>query len=241
MTWKVYSIQYFGGYSTYACSHREVTEGQDAAFLAVVNEIEQAKDGYTAGETAEAVQTLFENLTTYLPAIEVKDSIDISFVMDDAGLDTGTSWSGLPALTNGMLRTTNTEVFTATQQCPVKLPLGAYGLLVRGYQRPGSASTCVKEYANGVNNVNAYVTFNTKTLRLKHIAQGGGSSRLNEGGIETGYSGIYVPTNLTAINAYLAAGRYDNLLKQTFAASKTATIGIKNTRTRCSPSSSDGS
>ena len=220
-----------GSKTVAAARHREVTEGQDDAFMAVVNEVEQAKADYNASETEAAVNTLFGNLIDYLPAVEVLDSIDISFVMDDAELATGANWEGLPALTNGMLRTTNTPVFTATQAIPTKLPIGEYGLLVRGYQRPGTSSNAVKDYVAGTNNVRAFMTFNTKSQKLMHIAQGGASTKLNQGGTETNYSGIFVPTNLTATKAYLAAGRYDNLLKVKFTSAKAVTVGLKTTQT----------
>lgn len=207
--------------------HHEMEKGQDAAFIAVVDGVEQAKADYTAAETEEAVQTLFYNLVEYLPAIEVIDSIDISFVIDDADLNTGSGWDGLPKLTNGRIQSTNTAAFTATQQIPVKMPKGQYALLARGYQRPGAIATAVKDYINGKNNVKATLTFNSKTLRLKHIAQGGADTKLDQGGNESLYSGIYLPTNNAAIEAYLNAGRYDNTLRLEHLSSRIMTVGIK--------------
>ena len=217
-----------GSKTVAASQHKEREEGQDAAFVAVVEDIEQAKADYTSAETEEAVQTLFTNLIEYLPAIEVLDSIDISFVMDDAELATGSGWEGLPQLTNGMINSANNDVFTATQQIPVKMPEGQYGLLVRGFQRPGAISTAVKDYVDGKNKVRTYITLNGKTLLLKHIAQGGEETKLGQGGTETLYSGIYVPSNNAAYEAYMNAGRYDNLLKSEFTTARTITVGLKS-------------
>ena len=219
-----------GSKAVAASPHTETTEGQDEAFLAVVTSIEQAKDYYNTAETEEAVQTLFDNLTAYLPAIALSDSIDISFVLDDAELTTGAGWEGLPELTNGLLRTTNTAVFTATAQTPVKMPKGKYGILARGFQRPGAAATAVKDFVGGKNNVKATITLNNKSLKLMHIAQGGADAKLNQGGTESIYSGIYVPANNTAFEAYFNAGRYDNLLAMEQSAAKVVTLGIKVTQ-----------
>ena len=220
-----------GSKTVTAARHHELEAGQDAAFIAVVDGVEQAKSDYTAAETEEAVQTLFNNLAEYLPSIEVVDSIDISFVLDDAELNTGSGWEGLPTITNGMIRSTNNAVFTATQQIPIKMPKGEYGLLARGYQRPGAISTAVKDYMSGNNNVKATLTLNSKTLKLKHIAEGGADTKLDQGGNESLYSGIYVPTNSVAIEAYLNAGRYDNLLKLNQIATRAITVGVKQTQT----------
>ena len=216
-----------GSKAVVASPHSEVNEGQDAAFLAVVEDIEQAKSDYTAAETEQAVETLFGNLVEYLPSIAVHDSIDISFVLDDAELNTGSGWEGMPQLTNGMILTTNTPVFTATQQIIGKMPIGEYGLLVRGYQRPGVIATAMKDYVDGKNSVRAFITLNTKTQRMKHIAQGGADTKLGQGGSELKYSGLYVPGNNAAINAYFEAGRYDNLVKMKFTTARTVTVGLK--------------
>ena len=209
--------------------HNETEAGQDAAFTAVVDGVVQAKANFTPAETEEAVQTLFNNLVEYLPTIEVLDSIDISFVLDDADLNTGSGWNGLPQLTNGMIHSTNTATFTATLQSPVKMPKGEYGLVARGFQRPGAISTAVKDYMSGNNKVKACITLNTKTLKIKHIAEGGADTKLNQGGSEALYSGIYVPTNNDAIEAYLNAERYDNILKLKQTVLKVITIGAKQT------------
>lgn len=214
-----------------AVRHNELEAGQDAAFLAVVDGVEQAKASFTPAETEEAVQTLYNNLVSYLPTIEVIDTIDISFLIDDADLTTGAGWTGLPKLTNGRIQSTNNATFTATYQMPVKMPKGVYELKVRGYQRPGTFANSIKDYVGGTNNVKASITLNSKTQTLKHIAEGGADTKLNQGGNETLYSGIYVPTNNDAIAAYLNAGRYDNILRLEQTTERIMTIGAKLTKT----------
>lgn len=208
--------------------HEETTEGQDEAFLSVVEDIEKAKSGYSPAEIEEAVGTLFTNLTNYLPNIIVNDSIDLTFVIDDAELNSGTSWSGLPDITDGMINLTNAPIFAATQIIPTKMPKGEYGLLVRGFQRPGAIATVMKDYLAGKNNVSAQITFNTINRKMKHIGDGASEEKLNQGGAERAYSGLYIPNNNEAILAYLSAGRYDNMLKTKLTGNKAVTIGIKN-------------
>ena len=74
------------------------------------------------------------------------------------------------------------------------------------------------------------MTLNGKTLRLKHVAQGGADTKLNQGGSESSYSGIYVPTNNAAITAYLNAGRYDNFMKTEQTTVRLMNIGVKLTQ-----------
>ncbi|MBR3091533.1 MAG: hypothetical protein IKG99_00775 [Bacteroidaceae bacterium] len=216
-----------GSKAVAASNHNQSAEGQDKDFLAVVEGVEQEKADYTASQTEEAVQQLYDNLYSYLPSIEVIDSIDISFIIDDAELNTGSNWEGLPELTDGMLRITNAPVFTATSKLPTRMPAGTYGLLANGYQRPGPVTTAIKDYVDGKNMVRATLTLNNSTLRLKHIAEGGSDTKLDQGGTESRYSDIYVPSNNAAIDAYFKAGRYVNLLKAEFVSPRAITIGIK--------------
>lgn len=219
-----------GSKNVAASEHYETTQGQDDAFLAVVEGIEQEKDNYTSSETVEAAQTLFDNLVDYLSAIEVKDSIDISFVLDDPELNSGFNWKGLPEVSDGMLNTNNTAVFTATQQVSTKMPKGQYGLLARGFQRPGTIATAMKDYAEGNNKVKATMTLNNKSQLIKHIAEGGAETKLAQGGNEALYHGLYVPVNNAAYKAYMDAGRYDNLLKMELTTKRVIAIGIKQTQ-----------
>ena len=126
-----------------------------------------------------------------------------------------------------MIHTTNTPVFTATNKLPTRMPAGLYGLLANGYQRPGPIASSVKDYVEGKNRVRATLTLNTNTLRMKHIAEGGSDTKLDQGGNESKYSGIYVPGNNAAIEAYLKAGRYKNLLKAEFITARAITIGVQ--------------
>ena len=64
---------------------------------------------------------------------------------------------------------------------------------------------------------------------MKHIAEGGSDTKLNQGGTEAQYSGIYVPTNKGASTAYMNAGRYDNLLTLDITTERVITFGIKQT------------
>jgi len=221
-----------GSMAVAASAHAETIEGQDEAFLEVVEKINLDKDEYTPTEVNAAINDLYTNLQNFLPQIIVTDSIDVSFVMDDPELNTGNNWEGLIELKDGMVNSTNTEVFTATQKSVNKMPKGQYGILIRGYQRPGVLATVVKEFVNdNKNNVKAYVTLNASNKKIKHIAEGGDATKLGKGGTEIKYAGIYVPSSLAASKAYFEEGRYDNLVKAKQTSLKQLTIGIKNTAT----------
>jgi hypothetical protein len=66
-------------------------------------------------------------------------------------------------------------------------------------------------------------------LWYQHSGSGrfGGDPKLDQGGTESKYSGIYVPGNNAAIEAYFNAGRYVNLLKADFVSPRVITIGVK--------------
>lgn len=217
-----------GSKAVAASKHEETMAGQDDAFLAVVENIEQGKADFTPAETEEAVSQLFSNLVGYLPNIAVADSIDLSFVLDDAALNSGNNWDGLPEVKDGMLNLVSAPTFAATQKVPVKMPKGQYGLLVRGFQRPGDLATVMKDYTSGKNNVSASITFNTLNRKLKHIGDGGTEEKLDQGGTERKQSGLYVPYNQAAYNAYFDAGRYDNLIRTKWTTGKEVTVGVKN-------------
>lgn len=138
-------------------------------------------------------------------------------------------WNDLPDVNDGYLNISNAPVFTATQASPAKMPLGQYGLLVRGYHRPGTLATAMTDYSNNVNKSKVYVTLNNSSKRIKHISEGGGATKLDEGGTETTYLGLYDPTNVTAIKAYLNAGRYNSFVRFKATSASTLTIGLKNT------------
>lgn len=210
--------------------HTEVTEGVDGTFRTGIETIEQAKDGYTTmAEINDAVTALYKNITSYLPNVTLTEPVDLSFMMDDANLQTGTSWSGIPAVSAGLFTVSNTA-FEFTQQLPARMPAGTYGLLVRGFHSPGTQQKASSDFSAGNNNVSTYITFNTSSLLLKHVFEGAQDERLSEGGIERKYSGKYLPYNDAAIQAYMNHGFYDNLLPVTIRTSRDITLGMKCTK-----------
>ncbi len=220
-----------GSRAVAASKHEETSEGQDKAFLEVVDQIDAAKADYDADGVEAAINTLCENLLAYLPNIIVADSIDVSFYMDDPELNTGLGWDGMVELEDGKIYMQNTPVFSAQQKSIYKMPKGEYGMLVRGYQTPGNTSQSMKDYVANKNNVKTTISLISSTAKIKHIGDGGGDEKLGNGGNELKYSGIYVPTNMTAIDAYFAAGRYDNFLKAKSTIDRVVAIGIKTTGT----------
>lgn len=219
-----------GSKAVAASNHLQTSVGQDDAFLAVVTNIESEKDSYDVAQVKTAVSTLYSNLVDYLPNILVQDSVDVSFMLDDPELNTGTGWENLPEVKNGRINMTNAQVFTATQEAPVKLPKGQYGLLLQGYQRPGALTQAVKDFNNGTNNVSVSMTLNNSSKLIKHIAEGGQEVKLNKGGSETKVAGMYVPSNTNASQAYIAEGLYDNMIKLKTTNTRSFTIGIKNAK-----------
>ncbi len=217
-----------GSRAVAASNHKETVEGQTKAFVEVVDGIEEAKAGYTTNEVETAVNTLCDNLVDYLSNVEVIDSIDVSFFMDDPELNTGVNWDDMVTLTDGKINIEDTPEFSATQKSISEMPKGEYGMLVRGYQAPGTLSQSMKDYVANKNNVSVSVTLISASAKIKHIGAGSSGVKLDKGGREMRYSGFYVPFNDAADDAYFAEGRYDNFVKAKTTMNRAVAIGIKN-------------
>ena len=195
-----------------ASDHTESTSSADADFQVKIAAAEALCDEIdNTVDYSVAVSEFTTDITTYLTQVEPIDAyhpLDITYLIDDADLETGSSWTGDLNLSNSLTEYTGVA-FSFSQQLP-RLPKGVYRLRARAFQCPGVVRTAVNNYKKDVNDVSAVFTVNKQTMKLRHIAEGAGDSRLNEGGRETVISGMYVPTNAVAAHVYMGYGRYNN-------------------------------
>ena len=211
-------------------AHEETAAGANAAFDQMVKTIEGEKAGYVnVSQVQNAVNTLYKGLADYLGKIKPESPLDVTFLLDDPDLDNGSNWINIPEVQNGLINLTGNDVFECGQTIPVEMPKGAYGVLVRGFQRPGKVLTAMADYKKGNDNATAKVTIGNKIFALKHIYEGGQEKRINEGGRETKASGLYVPYDTAAARVYMEKGYYDNWIAFKQFKKFTMSVGFKNT------------
>lgn len=216
-----------GSKEVLSTAHTEATEGADDTFRKTYETIDQEKDGYTSVEQVEsAVTALYQNLTDYLPQTKLEGSVDLTFMLDDPDLNTGEGWTGLPEIKDGLL-SVNAGTFEFSQTIPNKMPKGTYALIVKGFERPGELSPCVKEFLAGTNKVSTYITYRAKKRSLMHIAEGGQAEKLGEGGTELKVQNLCVPYNEKAAKNYISHGFYDNIIAFTLTLNSSLSVGMK--------------
>jgi len=207
--------------------HTETTEGVEDTFRKTYETIEQEKDGYTSTDQVEnAVTALYQNLTDYLPQTKLEGAVNLTFMLDDPDLNTGEGWTGLPEVKDGML-SVNAGTFEFSQTIPNKMPKGTYALVVKGFERPGELSPCVKDFLAGTNKVATNITYRAKKRSLMHIAEGGQAEKLSEGGTELKVQNLCVPYNEKAARNYINHGFYDNVIAFTLSVNSSLSVGMK--------------
>lgn len=211
--------------------HKELTVDADASFRTQVDEIELRKENaVTELELSSASSDMLEGLMTYLAniqAIDVHNPLDLSFIIDDPDLSTGSNWNGIGTIKDSKIEYT-TETFSFSQKLPVRLAKGTWGIFVRAFQRPGTAMIAANNYKKGINDVSTYFIVNKNEQLIKHVVQGQVSEKFNQGGVERKINGYYQPNDITAAIPYLDNGLYDNVISINLRAKAEVTIGMRN-------------
>ncbi|MBQ8968343.1 MAG: hypothetical protein IJ064_01220 [Bacteroidaceae bacterium] len=204
----------------------------NAALTAVLEDIENAKAGYTSpSEVTKATSELETAFITFLGKVtptSVAQPFDLTFLLVNPGLDENSDgWS-----TNATNSYSCCEFFETTfdfnQTTTLKMPIGTYELRVQAFQRPGSASATATDFlTNGTDNVKAQIYLKTKYQKVKNIWADAQSRTL--GGSTSNSSGKYVPNNMLAASKWFAAGWYENSVLMTTTTAATMKVGIRST------------
>lgn len=216
--------------------HEETVEGTDDTFKATVDEMKSKIDTYTVDEFTTAETNLLKAVRTFLTgaqATSAEQPFDISFLIQNAGMDALDGWTGTPTLNYSCAEYYQKNVDFSQQL--TKMPKGVYELKVQAFQRPGDITTVNTDYTAGTDNVDTYIYVgNTNNKQnICNIMVDAQSKKLGVGTESTAGS-LYVPNNMQAAAKYFANGLYENTVKATTKYKATLTVGIKGTNTTSS-------
>jgi len=211
--------------------HTENNEGADEAFNSTLNNIEELLESATeAGSisqlTNDAEQAVYQFLNNTTP-IEITQPFDITYKIQNAGMDSAEGWSEAPAINYSCA-----EFYEKTfniNQILKNMPPGTYQMKVQGFHRPGKYEAAYNDYVNGTNNVSVNIYMGNKFKKIAHIAADAQSKQTATG--EKLVNGKYIPDNMASASGYFAKGLYENFIfcNKEKSSDKTLQLGIRTT------------
>lgn len=215
-----------------ATPHTEDVEGVDVSMEAFIASVEgKGTAGVTIPEISEMMAEVNDSCISFLrqatPA-DARHPFDLTYMVADAGVETGTGWSTAPAINYNC-----GEFYQKTfdmYQTLKGMPAGTYELRAQGFQRPGTSADSYSAYLAGNDKVVATLYAGSNTVKLKHIAS---EARSNKVGVGTessvGAPVKYIPNDMQSSSAYFRLGLYENSVMTELVADGNLKIGIKNT------------
>ncbi len=211
--------------------HRELEEGADAAFSATLASLKERAEVAPADELESMETEAKTAVRTFLGKVNATDAdqpFDISFLIQNAGLDSADGWSATPTISYSCA-----EYYQKNVDISQKLstmPAGVYVLKVQGFQRPGTTATVATDYAAGTDKVDtyAYLVNQSNKQNLCNIMVDAQVQKLGVG-TETAAGTLYVPNDMQAASKYFAEGLYENVVKATTKYRASVTFGLKGT------------
>ena len=210
--------------------HKEVKEGTDATFKAELEKMKTEAETASADrleELEEEANTALRNFLGDVVAASADEPFDISFLLQNAGMDAADGWSMEPTL-NYSCGEFYQRAYDMNQKL-AKMPVGVYELKVQAFQRPGSTTAAYQDYQAGKNNVDAFIYLGNVNNKqnICHIMDGAQPKKLMSGK-EASVGNQYVPDDMASAAKYFAAGIYENSVKVTTKYRTTMTIGMKS-------------
>lgn len=210
--------------------HQEVEEGTDATFRAALDKMRTDAATSTADEIEKMKDEANTAVRTFLGkvcATTAEQPFDISFLIQNAGLDAVTGWSVAPSISYscGEFYQKNFDL----NQKLTRMPAGVYMLKVQAFQRPGATASVYQDYKDGNDKVNAYIYLinaNNKQ-NICNIMADAQNTKLGVGK-ESAVGTQYVPNDMQAASKYFAEGLYENMVKTTLKYRGTLTLGLKS-------------
>lgn len=207
-------------------------EAIDNELTAVVSSIETAKADYsTTGDVATGINDIEAAFLTFLSQVkitDVKQPIDITFLLNNAKLDKSSDGWSTSATHNNSCCEFFQKPFDFNQTTTQKMPAGTYELRVQAFQRPGTAEASYTDFVtNGKDNVNAQIYLKTKNQNIKNIWADAQNRSL--GGTSVNKNGKYIPDNMLAASKWFADGWYDNSVILKTSTNGTIKLGLRST------------
>ena len=210
--------------------HKEVKEGTDATFKAELEKMKAEAETASADrleELEDEANTALRNFLGDVVAASADEPFDISFLLQNAGMDAADGWSMEPTL-NYSCGEFYQRAYDMNQKL-TKMPVGVYELKVQAFQRPGSTTAAYQDYQAGKNNVDAFIYLGNVNNKqnICHIMDGAQQKKLMSGK-EASVGNQYVPDDMASAAKYFAAGIYENSVKVTTKYRVAMTIGMKS-------------
>lgn len=213
-----------------AVPHQELEAGKDAEFTTALAELKEKAAKASSADDFEAIETeavtAAKTFLSGVAALSADQLFDISFLIQNAGLDAVDGWSAEPTI-NYSCGEFYQKSFDMAQKL-ARVPAGLYEMKVQAFQRPGTSATVNTDYAAGTDKAEAYIYLISATnkQKIKNIMVDAQTKKVGVG-TEVAVGTKYVPNNMQAAAAYFAKGLYDNSVKATMKVQGTLTIGIK--------------
>ena len=213
--------------------HQETVEGTDATFKETLDNMNTLVESGSVDELTQAETDLLKAVRTFLEggqATSADKPFDISFMIQNAGMDALDGWTGTPTLNYSCAEYYQSNVDFSQKLS--SMPKGVYELKVQAFQRPGAIATVNTDYAAGSDKVDTYIYVgNTNNKQnICNIMADAQTKKLGVG-TEVAAGTKYVPDNMQASAKYFAEGFYENTVKATTKYKATLTVGIKGTNT----------
>lgn len=209
--------------------HKEVDANADADFLASLSSIRMKVATAQVDELKELKEEANASLRLFLEGVQAtnpEEPFDISFLIQNAGMDATTGWSVSPSLNNSCGEFYQ-KSFDMNQKL-TKMPAGVYVLKMQGFQRPGTTVNVYNDYLQGTDKTNAYIyVVNTNNKQTICNIMDDAQDKKKGVGSETAAGALFVPNDMLAASEYFAAGLYENFVKATMKYRATMTIGLK--------------
>lgn len=196
----------------HTCSPAEA----DQAFADAISNFEQTISSTTsASMLAQLTEQIWPAAQAFLNAAtptNAEQPFNLTFLVKNAGMDAADGWSVAPTIDYSC-----GEFFEKTfvmRQKLEQMPLGTYRLQMQGFQRPGTYTEAYNDWAEGKNNVNAFLYLGSNNIKIAHILDGAQTTIQLSSDKKVGGK-YYVPNNMQGASKYFSRGFYENCLYAT--------------------------
>lgn len=210
--------------------HEEDTAGSDSAFTTTLGNVETAAataaDIATVDQLTNDLQTACKTFLSGVSPSDVNNPFDVSFYIENPGLDETEGWTGEPTLNYSCAEYYATSFYFT--QTLYDMPKGVYQLRAQAFQRAGSAADSYDKHTNGGESITTYLFANSSSKKVTSIWTDAQAEKVGKGS-ESEQGGSFVPNDMESAAAYFDMGLYDNFLRIRLTKQGDIKIGLNGT------------
>lgn len=211
--------------------HIENVPGTDASMSSFMARIEGLEPGEMSIHelTALAAETN-DSCFSFLSKVSAADAsrpFDLTYLVADAGMDTGEGWSTQPAINYscGEFYQKSFDMYQTLSD----MPAGTYEWCAQAFQRPGTSADSYNAYVAGTDQVVAFLYAGTQSVKIKHIASEARTTQIGTGAESAVGSPVrYIPNDMQATSRYFLRKLYENSVMTTLGTKGNLKIGLRN-------------